>query len=92
MISEKSIEYTNKDLKDLKLTISKLSKNEHIEIYRILKLHTNSFTENNNGIFINLSKLNNTAINILFNFVKFRIGCNKFLNKSEINRKKIKNY
>ena len=33
MISEKSIEYSNKDLKDLKLTISKLSKNEHIEIY-----------------------------------------------------------
>merc|ERR1712166_339927 len=84
--------YSNKELKDLVFTIDKLSKNEHIEIYKILKKYYKQFTENSNGIFINLSLLDNNIINDLLKFVNFRIGSNQYLNKLEENRKKNESY
>ena len=84
----KNNSYSNKELKDLVISINKLSKNEHIEIYKLLKNFSKQFTENSNGIFINLSILDDNIIKDLIKFVSFRIGSNNYLNKLEENRKK----
>ena len=63
--------YSNKELKDLVFTIDKLSKNEHIEIYKILKKYYKQFTENSNGIFVNMTLLNNQTLVRIKNFIKY---------------------
>ena len=48
--------------RELKREIEKLRKDEHLEIFKIIKTETNSYTENNNGIFINLKNLDTKDI------------------------------
>tara|TARA_B100000214_G_C23923120_1_gene607066 strand:+ start:370 stop:954 length:585 start_codon:yes stop_codon:yes gene_type:complete len=55
--------------KQLVLKISKLTETEHLEIYKIISNETSSFTENKNGIFINLNLLNDSTINKIVNYV-----------------------
>ena len=50
--------FTNDEIKNLKKLINQLHENEHIEIFKIIKSDTDKYTENRNGIFINMSKLN----------------------------------
>ena len=54
-------------LEDLKI----LNKQEQEEIFRIIKLSNSLFSENSNGIFFDISKLNNTALEQILIFIKF---------------------
>lgn len=62
-------------LKDIKKFVENMSKVNHIEVLRILSKHLSykilSENENMNGIYINLTDLNNEAINDLLKYIKY---------------------
>ena len=78
--------FTNDEIKELKKLIDKLHENEHIEIFKIIKNDTDKYTENRNGIFINMSKLNNDTLIKINNFVSF---CNDNTKSFENNNDKM---
>ena len=57
--------------KELIKDIKTLSTNEHIQVFSIIQNANVKYTENNNGIFINLSNINNTILNKLIKFVEY---------------------
>ena len=57
--------------RELKREIDKLRRDEHIEIFKMIRMETNKFTENNNGIFINLKHLSTKTLIKIGNFVKY---------------------
>jgi len=57
--------------KELIKDIKTLSTNEHIQVFYIIQNANVKYTENNNGIFINLSNINNTILNKLIKFVEY---------------------
>jgi hypothetical protein len=66
---------------------SKLLKEyEHIEIFKIIKKKNITYTENNNGIFINLNKLSYKILTEINNFIIYCIN-NKDLFKIENNKR-----
>jgi len=76
--------YTTGEKKHLLDKISKLSKTEHEEIFKIIKEFVNDtipITQNKNGIFINFSSLSNDVIDKINHFVEF---CNR--NKLELDQ------
>merc|ERR1712072_1269384 len=82
--------YTNnKDRKYLKTVINQLSETEHIEIFKIIKNETDKFTENNNGIFINLSNLSDKIILKIVDFVNYCIKNKKMLDNEKKERDSI---
>ena len=52
-------------------SIGKLDTNEHLEIFKIIKNYTDKYSENNNGIFINMSYLEDEALWKIHNFIEF---------------------
>ena len=66
-------------LKLLKEKIEGLDNNEHREILKIIKRYNCKFTENNNGIFINMNKLSENVITELEAFLDFSTENNKML-------------
>ena len=74
-------------LKEMKKKISILNENEHIEIFNIIKQDGLKYTENNNGIFINMKKLSDDTLENIDHFITF---CNKNNNMLS-NDKKIRN-
>lgn len=92
--------YSNKQKKLLFEKINKLSKTEHEEIYKILvkfnttdKVNSICFTRNKNGVFFNLSGINDILYEQLDNFVNYCIGNQKNLDDydKKINECKINN-
>ena len=77
---------SNDQIKDLKKLINGLHENEHIEIFKIIKNDTDKFTENRNGIFINMSNLQNSTLIKLRNFVNF---CNENKKSFQHNKDKM---
>ncbi len=75
--------FTTNNKKDLVKDISNLSKDEHIEIFKIIRTHTNKYTKNDNGIFINLSILDDNVIDTIKNFVIFCQDNKERLEKKE---------
>ena len=63
-----------------------LKKYEHIEIFKILKKDNINFTENNNGIFINLNKISYEILKKIHTFIVYCIN-NKDLFKIENNKR-----
>jgi hypothetical protein len=55
----------------IKKEIELLSKEEKIEIFKIIKANNVFYTQNNNGIFLVLNKLDDTIINEIERFLKF---------------------
>ena len=55
-------------LKSLKEKIEALEKTEHQEILKIIKRYECKFTENNNGVFINMNKLSEDVIKEIESF------------------------
>lgn len=51
--------------------VKNLSKLEYFEIFEILKKDNCSYSENKNGIFINLNNVNEDTIDKIFNFINF---------------------
>jgi|TARA_B110000971_G_C19834481_1_gene419582 hypothetical protein len=68
--------------KDLITNIKSLSRDEHVQIFCIIKKAKVKYTENNNGIFINLQNVNTRVINKLLKFVEFAK-----VNNSELEKK-----
>lgn len=74
--SEKEKEPCNNNLDSSKLkllrdNISELGLVENIEIFKILQKNNVKYTENNNGIFVNMAKLSQKTIDDLEAFLIF---------------------
>ena len=61
----------NKKLKELTEKISQLENFQYIEILKILEKNNIKFTQNNNGIFINMNKLDENIIDEFENYLKY---------------------
>jgi len=83
-----------KDLEDKKKFIINSSKDfskfEHIEIFKILKLHHIKYSENSNGIFVNLNYLSANIINKIIHFISFCYNNKKTLQLELYKRKELK--
>ena len=66
------------------IDISKnLTKVEYIEIFNIIKVYNHSYTENKNGIFINLAHMQEEIIDKIFQCIEFIHNSKDELNKHE---------
>ena len=63
--------YNTDYLKDLRKRIMNLQDNEYYEILKIIIKYDYNFSENKNGIFINMSKLNNNVISEIEKLIDF---------------------
>ena len=70
-------------LKSLKEKIESLEKTEHQEILKIIKRYECKYTENNNGVFINMNKLTDNVIEEIESFLVFSDENNKMLVKRD---------
>lgn len=59
------------DLKELKSKINTLDSCEQIEILKIIINNDVKYTQNKNGFFINLNKLNDETIKEIRDFIKY---------------------
>ena len=59
------------DVKKLRDTIQNMDSIHQVNILKIIKKNQVDFTENSNGIFINMSLLDETTINEMTKFVKY---------------------
>tara|TARA_B110000908_G_scaffold172239_1_gene238520 strand:+ start:309 stop:650 length:342 start_codon:yes stop_codon:yes gene_type:complete len=59
------------NLQVLRNKIEKLDKVHHIGILKILKENTVQYSENSNGIFLNLTNVNDVIINLINKYVKY---------------------
>lgn len=84
---------TNIDIKriiSLKNKIINLSKNDMIEVFKIIKNNNNTYTENKNGIFINMNKLTLNTINEIEKMLQFLLDKNNNFEQDNAVRKNIK--
>lgn len=66
--------FTNRQKKQLRDKINKLSQTEHEEIFKILKKNDISFTQNKNGVFFDISLLSDKIAIEVEEFVDFCIN------------------
>lgn len=64
--------------------ISKLTNEELIELFKIIKNSNINFTKNNNGVFLNLNWLTKEHLNKINNYISFCIKSQNEINKYEI--------
>ena len=64
---------------------------EQVELYKIFRKENISYSENNNGIFINLNLVNDKIINKIEKFIKYCILKKEHLNKEKIKQENLKN-
>jgi hypothetical protein len=65
--NDHSFDYLN----ELKEKISELTKDEYLEIYKIIKKNNIKHTKNNNGIFLNLNHLTQQTIDDIELLLKY---------------------
>jgi len=70
------------ELENIRKFIDKMSKNQHIEILKILKFHNVILNENNYGTFVNMSELSVEIIDQITQYIEYT-------DNQEINLKKI---
>lgn len=83
MISTKKNNSKSREL--LKKELANLSYTQLCEVFNIIRVDTDKFTENNNGVFINLKFINDDTIRKVWDFIEFsknnviddRLGNNK---------------
>jgi hypothetical protein len=56
---------------NLKKQIESLDKTHHLEIFKIFKKHSIPFSENKNGIFINIAKLEKKVLKDIEKFLTY---------------------
>ena len=59
------------NLENLRNSIEKLDKVHHVNILKILNKNEVNYSENNNGIFINLTKIDEITLSDINNYVKY---------------------
>ena len=77
-------------LQDMKLIIESLEDNKHIEIFRILQKYKVNFSENKNGVFINLSELSERVIQELVSYINYVKKQENYLSIHENKKKEFK--
>ena len=75
----------------LRNKIISLSKNDMIEVFKIIKNNNNTYTENKNGIFINMNKLTLDTISEIESMLQFLLDKNNNFEQDNKIRKNIKN-
>jgi hypothetical protein len=73
----------------LKEQIDKLDNTEHLQIYNIIKLHTEAITRVSNGVLISTDTLNDACLTEIENYVFF---CTDQRKRMEEDSKTRKNY
>jgi len=79
--------YTKID--NLKNKIENLPKENHLEIFKILHKHNVQYSENKNGIFINLIDVSPLIIHEIDQYVQYLETQNKEIKQFEIEKSKI---
>ena len=69
--------------KKIKNDISNLNQNELEEIFKIIYKSNNNYSKNNNGVFINLSWINEDILQQINNYIDFCIKSHSEINKYE---------
>ena len=77
----------NDILSNLRKEINKLVNTQHIEILRILTKHNIHYSENRNGIFVNMILLSDEVINEMNSYIKYIKKQEKQLSKIEKEKK-----
>ena len=77
-------------LQEMKTIIESLDDTKHIEIFRILRKHKVKFSENKNGLFINLSDVSDRILDELVSYINYVKKQENFLNIHENQKKKFK--
>jgi hypothetical protein len=67
--------------------IEKLDKNNHLEIFKILKKHNISFSENKNGSFINLNFVNDFILSEIKEYILYLKKQENIINELEVQKK-----
>ena len=62
---------SDKQLKELKDIIGQLEEFQKVEIYKIIKNNEIKYTNNKNGVFINMKLITPTCIEEINNYLKF---------------------
>lgn len=81
--------YSISKLKDMTNKISELQEPEHIEILKIIKNDDYNYTENKNGIFINMRKLNYSTLRKLEDFIDFCENNQSFFEQDDLKRESL---
>lgn len=72
IINEQSeVKYNGHEINNMRNVIENMNKFNQIEILRILKNGHVTLNENNYGVFVNLSNLNNDNLTKLLNYIKY---------------------
>ena len=79
------------NLDSIRLKIEAMPKDSHIEIAKILKDKNIKLTENNNGIFINLTNLSDDIKQLLLEYIKHIENQEHILNIIETKKEQIEN-
>jgi hypothetical protein len=83
--------YNINELKRIRDLILSLHENEQVEIIKIIKNNNFKYTQNNNGVFINMNKLSDEILEKIDKFLEYSKLNNKLLEDSNIVRNNIVN-
>ena len=81
---------TPSEIKRMIEKINLMSESEHHQVFKIVCEDTNKYTENQNGVFINLSKLSESTLLKIYQFVDYWEKQSEIMNNSELLIKKFK--
>lgn len=70
--------------KQIQASISKLSENEIIEVFKIISETNTNYTKNNNGIFLNLNWVDEDILQKIYNHINFCIKSQNEISKYEM--------
>ena len=70
--------------KYIQTNISKLCQTEIDEVFKILHENNSSYTQNNNGVFVNLNWIEDDVMNKIYNYILFCLRSQTEINKHEI--------
>ena len=90
VVNEKNNDLIQKKKKLIEMT-SNLTKIEYIEILNIIQEDKCNYSSNTNGVFINLTNIENNTIDKIFNFLKFTKQKKEELKEKEIYLESFKN-
>jgi hypothetical protein len=80
----KSKKITNKERKLLEKEIPKLSKNEHNELFNIIRNNNSKYSENARGVYINVKYLDKNTIDKIIEFIEYTKKNKKILKDNSL--------
>lgn len=70
--------------KYIQSNITKLCQTEIDEVFKILHNNNSSYTQNNNGVFVNLNWIEEKVLDKIYNYILFCLRSQKEINKHEM--------